>query len=140
MMTARAGERQQFRLMFTAFPAASVPVSAAYALLLGAPGTDPVPVLWLLGIGLVFSQVWTTAVWWPLWRWFRRNGFSGLVLVPFRTGAGALLCLPFIVLSPFIGGGFLVPLFTGLFGAIVGTVGGLAAAAVEGVRRLRETE
>ena len=77
-------------------------------------------------------------MWWPAWRWFHHNGFSGLVLVPFMTAAGALFCLPFIVLSPFIGGGFLFALLTGLIGAAVGAVGSLSAVAVEEARRLRE--
>ncbi|NKX51647.1 hypothetical protein HER39_13950 [Arthrobacter deserti] len=136
MAAAPAEERRLLRLVFAAFPGASVPVSAVFALILGAPEFSPVTVLWGLGLGLAISLAWPVAVWWPLRRWFLRNGFAGLVLVPSMAAAGALLCLPFIVLSPVLGGMFL-PMLTGLFGTAVGAIGSLAGAAVEGARRLR---
>ncbi|MFD1213098.1 hypothetical protein ACFQ36_13730 [Arthrobacter sp. GCM10027362] len=136
MAAGRAGE-QQARLVFISFPLASVPVSAVFDLMLRAPGSGPASFLWQLGLGALIALGWTVVMWWPAWNWFHRNGFSVLVLVPFMTGAGALLCLPFVVLSPFIGGGLLVPLLTGLFGTAVGIAGSLVAVAAEAVRRAR---
>jgi len=135
MSDPKTAERWQLRLVFTAFPAASVPAALLFGILLSGPTT----VIWLLGTGLMLALIWTAAVWWPVWRWFHRNGFPALVRIPFMVAAGALLCLPFIVLSP-VTGGLVIALFAGLLGTAVGAAGGLAAAAVEGARRLREAE
>jgi hypothetical protein len=131
MRQAFASEQRQFRLALIALPAASALVLTIVQLTVyNAEFT--VSTLYFYGLGLGLSLAWTFIAWWPLWKWFHRNGYSSATRVPFIVGAGALMAVPFAVFTL----SWSITFYIAIFGALSGLLGSLAMTACNAFKKL----
>lgn len=128
---ARAPKQKQFRLIFVALPAASLLIAVVFDLVFIEAGDGPVPTLSFYALALSSIVIWTAVAWWPTWKRLNRHNVPGIIRVPCMAAVGALLGVPFAVVTLMFHNTVLFAFFAATFGVSVGILGALAMVIIE---------